>query len=1125
MFLKLPKICEVSAKDLIFQKLEDFIKKFYTNELLKGLLFFIGLGLLYFFTTLFIEYFFWLPPFGRTILFWLFLFVEVFLLARYIVFPIFKLLKIKKGINYNDASQIIGNHFSEVGDKLTNFLQLSQDSHQSELLLASIEQKATTLSPVPFSKAINYKKNNKYIPLAALPLLLLLYLYLSNNQEIITQSFNRVVKYNERFSPPAPFEFILLNKNLVTQQNKDFTVLFKTDGKIIPENVKIFINDESYFMKSVKPGFFEFTFTSPNKNTPFYLKANEINSDSYELFVNEVPSISNFEMVLNFPQYTKKQNEIIKGTGNAIVPEGTKITWKVNTVATKEIKWDALSFSFPFVKQENNFIFSKTILQNTEYQIRTSNDKIKNYEKLNYQINIIKDQYPTITITSPPDNIKQSQNVLVGQVSDDYGLTKLQLIYYPKENQKAQKKAILNINKEQFDQFVYTFPNGLSLEEGVVYEYYFEVFDNDVINNFKSTKSEVFSTRLATEEEKEDAQLQNQNQSINSLQKTIKAQDKQLSELEKLQKLGKEKEVLEFKDKQKINDFIKRQKEQEEMMKEFSKKLEKNLDSFKSDKKDEFKDELKNRIEKIEKESEKNEKLLEELQKLQDKISQEDFFEKMDKLKQNSKNQSKNLEQLVELTKKYYVEKKAEQIANKLDKLAEKQEELSNDEKQNTSDKQQEINDAFKKIQEELNQLQKDNKELKTPLEIPNTQNEEKSIEQDLNKATQDLKQQQQSKAKPKQKSASQKMKQMSGAMMEQMGGGEMEQLEEDTKMLRQVLDNLLAFSFSQENVMNNFKGLKRGAPAFNKNLKTQQDLKQQFKHIDDSLFAMSLRNPKLGEDVTKEIGNVHYNVEKAIENLVDVQVNKGISHQQYTITASNKLADLLSDILNSMQMSLQGMGQGMPKPGKGQSSGMQLPDIIQKQQGLGEKMQQAMKKGEKEGEGSPGDKKGDKEGGKEKGNKKGSQKGNGESGEGESGNDGEQSAKELMEIYKEQRRLREQLQNALEKQGLTPSGQKVLDQMKDAEKQILNKGFKNEVFQKVLNIKYEMLKLEKALQQQGQDNKRESTTNEKKFQNTAPSLSKEMQEYLKSVEILNRQTLPLRKNYNQKVQEYFKND
>jgi hypothetical protein len=62
------------------------------------------------------------------------------------------------------------------------------------------------------------------------------------------------------------------------------------------------------------------------------------------------------------------------------------------------------------------------------------------------------------------------------------------------------------------------------------------------------------------------------------------------------------------------------------------------------------------------------------------------------------------------------------------------------------------------------------------------------------------------------------------------------EQMEEDVKMLRQVLDNLLAFSLSQEYAMVQFR-ISKGSPAFNKNIK--QDLKLQFKHVDDSLFVV----------------------------------------------------------------------------------------------------------------------------------------------------------------------------------------------------------------------------------------------------------------------------------------------
>lgn len=1116
---------------IIYQKLEGFINKYYTNQLLKGIIFFIGIGLLYFLFTLFVEYFLWLKPAARTVLFYTFVLVELFLAFRFICFPLFKLFKLQKGINYEEASIIIGNHFGEIEDKLTNFLQLSYDRNKSELLAASIDQKANTLQPIPFGNAINLGSNKKYLPLAIIPILFFLFFYLSGNSNLISQSLNRVVHFNQQFSPPAPFEFEVLNKDLQTEQNKDFLLKVRTIGKVVPENAVIFIGEESYFMESNKAGEFEFVIPKPSEDLEFHIEANDVSSHDYELKVVTVPSIANFEMVLNFPNYLNKKSEVIKGTGNAIIPEGTQVTWRMSTLATLKVDWVNENARYTFAKRDNLFSLSKSILQNVDYQILTSNSRVKNYEKLNYQISVIKDQFPTITVNNAPDSLKVNKNFVLGQVSDDYGLSKLQIVYYPKDAPTAAKKATIAVKRDSYDQFVFSFPSNLPVVEGVSYEYYFEVFDNDAIHNYKSTKSSVFSNRIATETEKQDEMMQQQNENINSLAKSLKAQDKQLSELDKLQKMGKEKDNLEYKEQQKVNDFIQRQKQQDEMMKEFSEKMKDNLEQFKSEKKDEKKELLQDRLEKSKEEIEKNKKLLEELQKLNDKISKEELFDKMEKFEQASKNQTKNLEQLVELTKRYYVEKKAQQIADKINKLAEKQDKLADKTDENNAEKQDEINKEFDKIQEELKDLEKDNKELQAPMDLPKSEDKEKSIDEDLKDAKDQLQKQHKDKAKPKQKSASKKMKQMGQQMQEQMESGEMEQMQEDVEMLRQILDNLLAYSFSQEDVMKQFKNLKRGAPSFNKNLKIQQDLKQQFKHVDDSLFAMSLRNPKIAEDITKEIGNVQYNVDRAIETLAEANVPKGNSHQQYAVSSSNKLADLLSDILSGMQMQMSGAGAGKPKPGQGQGQGMQLPDIIKKQEGLGEKMKKGMKKGDKPGEGQEGNQ-GEKEGQGQEGQKgsngKGSGKGEGGKGEGnkqggENGQDGEGDAKAIMEIYKEQQQLREALEKELKKQGVGGNGQNAVDQMKQIEKQLLNKGFNNETLQKVLNVKYELLKLDKAVQQQGQDKKRQSETNKKEFNNQAPALPSKLQEYLNSIEILNRQSLPLRSNFNQRVQEYFK--
>ncbi len=1105
----------MEAKSIIFDKLERFIKKFYTNELIKGIILFVGLGLLYFIVTLLIEYFLWLPTSGRTILFWLFVAVELFLLIRFIAFPLFKLFKLQQGINYEQASAIIGNHFTEVQDKLLNFLQLIDQNQTSELLGASIEQKAAALQPIPFSNAVNFSKNKKFLPYTIVPILLLILFFVTGNSAVISSSFARVVNYKTKYAPPAPFEFVVLNTSLTSQQNTDFILQVKTKGSVIPENVVIQIGTEEYFLQNTKPGFFEYTFSKLSKDIVFSLQANGLNSKEYQIKVIDVPTITDFKMILNYPSYLGKKPEIIQGSGNALVPEGTIIDWKINAVATDKILLKTGSQTSPFALKSTSFTIKRKMVDQFNYEVITSNRKISEFEKLGYQISIIKDQFPVISVQTPPDSLKLKSKVLLGQISDDHGLSKLQVVFYPKDNPKAIRKANLSIKKQAVDQFIYTFPNGLVIDKGVNYEYYFEVFDNDVVNNFKSTKSAVFIHYEFTDEQKEDQQLKEQNENIKSIEKSLHNQDKQMAELDKLQKMNKEKSNLDFKDQKKVEDFIKRQKQQDEMMKEFTKKLSENLEEFNPKKQDKEKEELLRRLEAAEKQSDKTEKLLKELEELSKKLEKEELFDKADKLKQNAKNQQQNLEQLVELTKRFYVEKKAEQLADKLDKLSDKEEKLANSEKENTEQNQNEINQAFKDIQKELQDLDQENKELKDPLEIPNDKNEQEDVKKDLQKAADELNKNQPKKAQPKQKSAAAKMKEMAQKMAQSMSSGEMEQMQEDAKLLRQILDNLLAFSFDQERLIKTTNAAQTRSLELNKVLKKQQDLKQQFKHVDDSLFAVSSRNPRISELILKELSDVHYNLDKTLESLADNNIAKGASHQQYTLTAANRLADFLSNVQSQMNMDMQGQGQGKPKPGKGQGSGMQLPDIIKKQEGLGEKMKDGMK---------PGDKPGDKPGEGQKSGKDGKD-GKGASGEGnqEGENGSEGNAGKVLEILKEQRQLRDALQKALEKEGMMNQGMDALQQMKEIEKQLINKGFKNDVLQKILNVKHELLKLEKAIQQQGEDTKRQSKTNDKSFNNTAAPLSKELKEYINSVEILNRQSLPLQPNFNQKVQNYFK--
>ncbi|MBK5214009.1 MAG: hypothetical protein JJE55_10160 [Flavobacteriaceae bacterium] len=1127
----------MSTFNIIQQKLEEFIKKYYTNELIKGTILFFAIGLLYLLITLLVEYFLWLSPMGRRILFWAFVIVEVSLFVRFIAFPLAKLFKLQKGIDYEEASKIIGNHFPQVSDKLLNVIQLNQNQRESELLAASIDQKATELQPVPFKSAVNFKKNAKYLKYAAIPVLVFLLFSVLGGMDIFSSSYKRVVHYDTAFEPPAPFSFIVMNDDLNAIENKPFNLKIRTEGTAIPENASINYNGETYYMQQTAPGFFEYTFQQPVESIDFSLKANKVASREYTLDVVKTPSLLSFEMVLDYPSYTGKRDETLKSTGNATIPEGTSVKWNVATKNTKTVNLKTSDTSFSFTSKGEDFNFKKGIYSKLDYAITTSNEKLKDYENLAFTLNVVKDQFPEIKVQSKQDSTDKQRIFFLGQISDDYGLTKLRLVYFPEGDEKQAKMQALPLNKTNFDQFTYTFPGNLSLDEGVSYEYYFEVFDNDAIHNFKSSKSGIYSFRKLTKNELEDEQLQNQQNAIKGLDKSLEDLKDRKQTLEELSRTQKEKNELNYNDKKKLENFIQRQQKQEEMMKNFSKEMKDELKKFQPEntEKDPFKEELQKRLDENEERLKENEKLLDELEKLQNKIQKEELTDKLEKLSKQNKNQEKNLEQLLELTKRYYVEKKAEKLAEELYELGEEQEKLADKSKEeNTKEAQEELNEKFEEFKKQMEELQKENEELKKPMDIPKDKPTEQQIDQEQQKATDKLEEQKPSEAGKNQKKAGQKMKEMSQQMQQQMQGGQMETMDEDAKMLRQIVKNLVVFSFQQEDLMEVFKKIEYGNPIFGKKLNIQNDLKTNFEHIDDSIFALSLRQPLIGSAINTSLTEIQYNIDKSLERLAQNETRQGIGNQQYTITGANDLAVLLSDILSNMQMQMamaagSGSGKGMPSPGKGNGGGFQLPDIIEKQESLSEKMKEGMQKGKKgekgegEGEGKgEGEGEGDGKGQNGKNGKDG-QKGNKEGGENGGNSESEQMNGEIFEIYKQQQELRNQLQDRLSKEGLNGNGGNLLKKIEGIEQQLLDKGFNQNTLQQMLNLKYELLKLDKADLEQGQESRRESRTNKKEFQNNVHLSPEDIKKYFNTTEILNREALPLRQDYKNKVQEYFK--
>ena len=345
---------------LLIEKLDAFIRKYYKNQLIKGgiYVFTALLGAWLVFTSL--EYFGHFNTTIRTFLFWSFIAAAGFSLWRFVAVPVFHLNKLGKIISHEQAASIIGTHFSNVKDKLLNTLQLKAESdrvgHNNALLLAGINQKIDELRPVPFASAIDLNTNRQYVKYAAIPLAAFLILLFAA-PSLLFDGSERLMKHSTQFESPAPFIFEIQNHSLKAVQSEDFTLDVKVTGNVIPNDVYIEIDGNQFRLDKENRISFKYTFRNIQKSNAFHLFADGYSSKEYELEAIPNPSILNFNISLIYPAYIGKQPEKLTNTGDLNIPAGTRVKWEFNARNSDAVKLEFRDTSFYLLLEVNVFVY------------------------------------------------------------------------------------------------------------------------------------------------------------------------------------------------------------------------------------------------------------------------------------------------------------------------------------------------------------------------------------------------------------------------------------------------------------------------------------------------------------------------------------------------------------------------------------------------------------------------------------------------------------------------------------------------------------------------------------------------------------------------------------------------
>ncbi len=1167
-------------QNILLLKLDEFIRKYYKNQLIKGFLYTTGLLVAAFLFLVAAEYFAEFGTITRTILFYLFLAASGFVLTRYIIIPALKLNRLGDTISYDEAATIVGKHFHSINDKLLNTLQLQRNSgsvFSVDLLTASINQKMEELKPVPFTSAINLNENKRYLRFALPPVLLML-LVLAVKPNIIKDGTERMIYHQTYFEKASPFQFVINNRSLDAVQQQDYVLELKLNGNEIPNEVFITVDGIEHKMEKVDNVNYTYTFKNIQKKSGFVFNAAGFNSKSYELNVLPKPMLMKFDIQLTYPVYLNKKNEMVSNVGDMQLPQGTKMQWVFHTKNADNI---FLNFADTLIDIQHTgndeFSFSKRMMQSTTYSIKTMNHFLKqNPDSVNYTLSIVPDQSPAIDVSEKTDSLNTKNIYFSGTIKDDYGFTRLSFKYtqYTQDStgrpQVRTGEQVMGLNKQQITQpyFYFLDASRFQLLPGDKIEYFFEVWDNDGVTGAKSAKTQTMLFKAPTVDEMNEATDKSNSEIKKDLDDGIKKAKDLQKDINDLAKKLNDKKQPGYEEKKKLEEILKKQNELKNKIEET--KQENRLNNQQQQEftpPDESLLEKQKQLEQLFENimTPEMKKLFDELNKLLDKMDKNRVQEKLEELKLSNKDMEKELDRTLEAFKQMEVEQKMQQAMDKLDELKNKQDALkqetdktkdnkdksAEDNKQKTEDgkkennkektskeleqKQNELNKEFDKLKEDLKEMQEKNAALEQPNEIPKTEEKQNEISKEMEKSSDQLNQNNKKNASKSQKQASDKMEEMKAQMQQAMDKMEKEEQEEDMQAVRQILENLLNLSFAQEDLMGQLSKLRSDNPQYLKITQIQKKLQDDSKIIEDSLLAVSKRQPDISAVVNREIAAINMNMGKAVSELAERMQANAQMRMQYSMTSINNLALMLNESLESMQKkakeskkpgngSCKKPGKGKPssKPGDGKPTMQSMKQMQQKLNQQLEELKKQLEKGQKPGGQKPGDKPGQKPGGQKPG-------GQGPGQQGQQGMmpgmQGRGMSEQLAKMAAQQEAIRRQMQQMMDKikkDGGSNPGGNLTDLMEQTEKDIVNRQITQETMKRQQDILTKLLESEKAEREREQDEQRKS--NEAKNQNLSNPTQfleyKRIKE--KELELLNTVPPGLTPYYKHKVNEYF---
>ena len=1028
------------------------------------------------------------------------------LLGALVLAPLLRGMGVLPGLAERDVVRRAGEDFAGVDRRLSALLDLADGrmSGSDRLREAALAGLAEEVRDVPFERVRAWGPARRAVPWAAVAVAALAALFVAAPGTMSASAF-RLLEPGRAFAPPAAFVLTVRPGTVEVARGSDLRVTVRTAGRVQPLAATLEVGRqgeravEEIRMQAPGAGRFAYTVASVRASVRYRVVADGVASPWFTARVVDRPVVLGVRVTVVPPAYTGRPAAILpEGVGDASGLAGSAVRIQVGLGGTRaasgwlDVAWTGGGGERIPLRIGSEAALARLVLRRAgTYTVRLkSANGVMNADPVRYSLGVTSDTPPQIALLNGGDgDLAGPVRPVRFQISDDAGFAGGSLVgrvaAAPGRRAGPVRRVALPVRRQPLDQTVDLMWRLGGARPGDAVEFYGEVRE---VGPGRRARTPLVRLRLPSAEQRAETFASRRDSAATDLDRLREQARRQGDRAERLRREIRARPEPDWQARRQVEQMRQDQAAMQAEARRLQEQMREMAEQLRGS--DLVTPEMQQRLEQMERVMEdlNRPELQEALQRLQEAMEQlnlEQMLRQSDEVEQAQQTFEERLERAQALLERLEAAVVMEDAARQADALAEREERLARDSERLRQREDGESPDAEspdseprggeesrprdaapqrspaaerRRMADEQRDAAEDAAELDAALQevqerledIPNAPDEaveqmrrettpDGGLPQQMRRNAEQIRQGQMSPAQQGQQEMARRLRRMAQQMREQSESMQGQQAQVDGAALRRALEDVLTMSRRQETLAAEAAVTPDGNPAAVGLARRQRDLRDGLRTVTDTLRRVARTVPQLTAAVQTRAQNGTREMDAALARLADRDAAVASSHGRTAMAHLNELALLLSQALDQQQQQQQGsQGQGSPQQQMQQMGGEQQRLNQQIQDMLGRTAGQRLSQG-----------------------------------------DGQR----LRQMAEQQEGLRRSLQNLIEQNGgsLGPGAQSALqrlqEQMARAATELRRGRLTDAAIPRQQQIYERMLQAEQAVNERGQEERREGET------------------------------------------------